>query len=195
MPSSSPLRPKPFLTVVAAVVCHIAFLLAPDVQGIAWILILYGVAILTLYMIRTWLAGGTTDADESVRLRCLVAGALADALVFVGAGYSTSIEPGVIKLGGVLPLGWSCAILALLDELIRVHGQNRGIPNSSNLDRAQVERWVVLAIGTVIAMGERLLGQEPNGLKYILTALLVYAAYTCWRRYRAAMRHLATAKD
>jgi phosphatidylglycerophosphate synthase len=34
---------------------------------------------------------------------------IADVLILIGAGYSTNVEPGVIKLFGELPLGWSCA--------------------------------------------------------------------------------------
>ena len=190
MASSS--TPKPFLAVIAVLVAHAAFLLAPDMAGLAWILLLHGVAILTLFMIYTCLKGGTVHGDERVRLRCLVAGALADTLLLVGAGYSTSVEPGVIKLGGVLPLGWSCALLALMDELLRVYAQRR---DASTVDRTQGERWLVLGIGAAIAMTERLISQEPSGLKGVLTALLFYGLFTCWRRYRQIMQQPVMTKE
>lgn len=192
--SSVPPSPKPFQAIVAAVVAHIAFLQAPDVVEPLWILLLYGVAILTLFMVRTWLRGGQAVENAPLRFRCVVAGAVADVLLFVGAGYCTSIEPGVIKLGGVLPLGWTIAALVLIDELIRT-SQSQPQGTSAAADRAQSERWLILAIGTLIAMVEQLLGEEPRGLKGILTALFFYSAYTCWRRYRRALRTEVVPKD
>lgn len=187
--------PKPFLAIVAAVVGHIAFLQAPEMAEALWIVLLYGVAGLTLLMVRAWLRVEPEGGDSQMRLRCLVGGAVADVLLFVGAGYCTLVEPGVIKLGDVLPLGWTCAALVLLDELIRVYqgSQNGGVTATD--DRAQAERWLLLAIGTWIALAERLMGVEPRGLKGVLTVLLFYSAFTCWRRYRRALRIPAGPKE
>lgn len=41
---------------------------------------------------------------------------VAETLVFVGLGYCTKEIPGVVKLGGVVPMGWVCAALALIAE-------------------------------------------------------------------------------
>lgn len=186
-----PSSPKPFLAVVAALVAHVAYLLAPDVQEPLWIILLYGVAAVTVLMAMAWLRGGGEIGNGRLRLRSVVAGGFVDVLLFVGAGYCTSVEPGVIKLGGVLPLGWSCAALVLIDGLIQVFSSTTGKVADSPLNLAQGQRWLVLAIGTAIALAERLMGEEPRGLKGMLTAMLFYSAYTCWRRYRATVQRLA----
>jgi hypothetical protein len=49
-----------------------------------------------------------------------MAARLAEALIFVGYGYCTKEGPGVIKLGGVIPMGWTCAVMALLAEHLAV---------------------------------------------------------------------------
>ncbi len=154
---------------------------------------LYGAALVNVLLVKAWLTTGVEEAGEKMQLQVLLVGSVAEAFLFVGAGYCTSIEPGVIKLGGVLPLGWSCAVLALIDALLRRFSMGRLPP--SMLDRAQAERWFLLALGTLIALGERLLHQEPFGLKGMLTVVMGYTVFTCWRRYRQTCRLLGSAKD
>jgi hypothetical protein len=61
--------------------------------------------------------GALSRQERIIKAVCLV-------LIYVGAGYCTLEEPGVIKAFGV-PLGWTCAALLVLNayaaELQRKH--------------------------------------------------------------------------
>ena len=57
---------------------------------------------------------GLERNDGSVGQR--MAARLAETLVYVGLGYCTNEGPGVVKFHGVVPMGWTCAVVALLNE-------------------------------------------------------------------------------
>jgi hypothetical protein len=185
--------PRPNLAFFSALIALVAYLLAPDVKEVALICALYGAAVVNVLLVRAWLTAGSGEGDRKTQLNVLLVGGLAEALLFVGAGYCTSVEPGVIKLGGVLPLGWSCAVLALIDGSLGLFAVGQG--SAVMPVQAQAERWLLLAIGTLIALGERVLHQEPVGLKGILTAVLGYTVFTIWRRYRQISTVLDSRKD
>ena len=146
---------------------------------------------------RAWIASfleanlrGSEDVDIDTVERVFASGEHP----FTSMTLEEAREPLRAFLGGVLPLGWTIAALVLIDELIRTsQSLPQGTPAA--VDCAQSERWLILAIGTLIAMVEQLLGEEPRGLKGILTALFFYSAYTCWRRYRRALRTEVAPKD
>lgn len=115
---------------------------------------------------------------------------LADVLILVGAGYSTNVAPGVIKLFDILPLGWSCAVLAMGTAYIRVLGGTLTGTQSFMGPMAKQHRMALLTLGCLIALAERLVGREPIAIKGMLIAIFVGAIYTCIRRLQAISRQL-----
>lgn len=108
---------------------------------------------------------------------------LADVLILVGAGYCTAVPPGVIKLFGVLPLGWSCAILAMGTAYLRLLQGTLTGRQSFIGPMAKQHRMAVLTAGCVIAIAETSLGMgEIRGIKYALIVIFLGAIATCWRR-------------
>jgi len=80
------------LTCVLAAIAHYAFLQAPDYSSR-----------LCLRGRRRLLRVASRGADSVESIGKTMARSLAVVLVFVGAGYSTPVEPGVIKLFGETP--------------------------------------------------------------------------------------------
>lgn len=115
---------------------------------------------------------------------------LADVLILVGAGYSTQVEPGVIKLFDSLPLGWTCAVLAMGTAYVRLLQGTLTGEQSFIGPMAKQHRMAVLTGGTLLAIAEQMLrSRHPadEGVTGIWLALVVIAlgsAFTCIRRLR-----------
>jgi len=180
------------LAVIAALVAHVAFLQAPDFVGVA-LIGLHLVAMINVLLAWAWLRDWERLSDAMLRLRCSFADGLTSVFVLVGAGYSTNVEPGVIKLGGVLPLGWSCAVVVLLELMLRVHGLGKSWPSS--LQRLSSLRAVLVVVGMAGMLMARLIGTEPNSLLIMLTFLLVLGLYGCWKRLCWLTHTEVTEKD
>lgn len=121
--------------------------------------------------IRCRLSGNMPAKVEFIACVC-------ETLLFVGAGYCTNIPPGVVKLAGVLPLGWSCAVVVMWTEFLRaLAGRPKEGPFTSG-----AERLVILGIGTVSAMIERWMGREPLSFHVALTVILIVALVSCMKR-------------
>ena len=116
------------LSVFFAAGSMVCFLIAPDMKSpltvvLAWLGAAAG--------IQLWLVCNLRDGMVAVEggKRSAVGGLynevpdrIADVLILVGAGFATNVEPGVVKLFSVLPLGWSCAVAALWTAYIRSIG-------------------------------------------------------------------------
>lgn len=119
--------PRPVIALIAAIIAHVAFLMAPDPETLGIKVAWYAAAILGTVMV-AWLLLHRlqTCKDQRPHMPAEIVARICETLIFIGAGYSTIIPPGVIKLGGVLPLGWSCAVMALLLEYSGMLGLARG---------------------------------------------------------------------
>lgn len=116
---------------------------------------------------------------------------LADVLILVGAGYSSAVPPGVIKLFDVLPLGWSCAVLALGTAYLRVLQGSLTGKQSFIGPMAKQHRMAVLTAGTLLAIVEGgFHSGESWSLKLSLTAIFFGAILTCSRRLTLIAREL-----
>lgn len=115
---------------------------------------------------------------------------VADVLILVGAGYSTRVEPGVIKLFEVLPLGWSCAVLAMATAYVRLLQGTLVGQQSFMGPMAKQHRMAVLTVGTLIALGESLFNREPVAIYWALTIILVGSALTFFRRLNLIVQGL-----
>lgn len=115
---------------------------------------------------------------------------LADVFILVGAGYSTAVEPGVLKLWDALPLGWSCAVLAMATAYVRLLQGTLTGQQSFMGPMAKQHRMAVLTLGTLIALGERLAGREPVAVKWALIVILFGAAFTFVRRLGLIVTYL-----
>ncbi|MDZ4289330.1 MAG: CDP-alcohol phosphatidyltransferase family protein [Prosthecobacter sp.] len=116
---------------------------------------------------------------------------LADVLILVGAGYSTAVEPGVIKLFDILPLGWSCAVLALGTAYLRVLQGTLTGKQSFIGPMAKQHRMAVLTLGTLLAILETWLHPgENHALKLALILIFLGAILTCLRRLNLIIREL-----
>ncbi len=120
---------------------------------------------------------------------------VADVLILVGAGYSTNVEPGVIKLFGELPLGWACAVLAMGTAYIRLlQGALTG-QQSFMGPMAKQHRMAVLTLGTLIACVEQwfrveIAGADVHCIKLALIVIFFGAVVTCLRRLSLTARLL-----
>jgi phosphatidylglycerophosphate synthase len=112
---------------------------------------------------------------------------VADVLILVGAGYSTNVEPGVIKMFGELPLGWACAVLAMGTAYLRLLQGTLTGQQSFMGPMAKQHRMAVLTLGTLLAAGQQLFyaevaGPQIQGLLFALVVIFVGAIVTCLRR-------------
>jgi phosphatidylglycerophosphate synthase len=116
---------------------------------------------------------------------------VADVLILVGAGYSSAVEPGVIKLFGVLPLGWSCAVLAVGTAYLRLLQGTLTGKQSFTGPMAKQHRMAVLTAGTLLAAVEVFMRSgEMWSLKAALIVIFFGALITCWRRLRLIVEEL-----
>lgn len=107
---------------------------------------------------------------------------VADVLILAGAGYSTRMDPGVIKLFETLPLGWTCAILAMATAYVRLLQGTLTGQQSFMGPMAKQHRMAVLTLGCVVALGESLAGREPTAIYWALVVILIGASWTFIRR-------------
>jgi phosphatidylglycerophosphate synthase len=187
-------------SIVFAAIAHVLYLMAPDFaapweQSLAW---MGAAACIQLRLICNLL-------DGMVAVECGKASVtgpifneapdrLADVLFFVGAGYSSAVAPGVIKLFGILPLGWSCAVLAIGTAYLRVLQGTLTGRQSFTGPMAKQHRMAVLTAGTVIAAVEIWFRRgEMWGLKAALIVIFLGAILTCWRRLSLIARELRSA--
>jgi phosphatidylglycerophosphate synthase len=116
---------------------------------------------------------------------------LADVLILVGAGYSTTVAPGVIKLFDILPLGWSCAVLAVGTAYLRLLQGTLTGQQSFTGPMAKQHRMAVLTLGCLLAIGETWIGvHEIHSLKLALIVIFFGAIVTCWRRLALIVQQL-----
>ena len=121
---------------------------------------------------------------------------VADVLILVGAGYSGAGDPGVVKLLGVLPLGWSCAIVALGTAYIRLLGASLTGKHDFRGPMAKQHRMAVLCAGLLIEMVQHLMGSGRFGVTLALTVIFFGGLWTCWRRLAGIARDVvASAKS
>ena len=111
---------------------------------------------------------------------------IADVLILVGAGYATSVEPGVVKLFGVLPLGWSCAVAAVWTAYIRSIGAELTGKHFFVGPMAKPHRMAMLTGGCVMCLIASLIpGWNAHlVMEVVLTLILAGSLFTCWRRLR-----------
>lgn len=178
-----------------AVVAHLSLMYAPDAT-VPWIMAAgYGTALLSVVLVLKLLHLRLHKGeDQRPLIGPEIAARACDVLLFVGAGYSTHIEPGVIKLFGVLPLGWSCAIAALLLEYIGALGLARGLDCRHSWAWAGgSSRLVMLAVGSLSQAAVNLLRyRADNDASQMETFLLLILVFCLFDGVRSA-RSLAAA--
>lgn len=188
------------LSIAFAAVAMACFLFAPAVKSTAGIAGVYlgAVAGIQLRLLCNLLDG--MIAVEHGRKSPLgglfneVPDRIADVLILVGAGYSTSVEPGVVKLFDVLPLGWSCAVVSLWTAYIRSLGAELVARHFFTGPMAKPHRMAALTVGALLVMGARLMSADPavphQLMVAVLTVILAGSLLTCWRRLRLISRAL-----
>lgn len=124
---------------------------------------------------------------------------IADVLILVGAGYSTNVEPGVIKLWGELPLGWACAVLAMGTAYVRLLQGTLTGRQSFMGPMAKQHRMAVLTLGTLAGAGvqmfeSQIAAPEIDFLKISLIVIFLGSAFTCFRRLALTVRELREQK-
>ena len=141
--------PNPLLAFLAAVLAHIAYLQAPDAIGhvatsVWYVLVLTGVVYFFWFVLYLDLGRFGHPVARVISQGLVMVGLV---LILVGAGYSTNVEPTVLKLAGVLPLGWSCSVIVLLKEQARMLAQkeaHRRTPRKLNWSMG------VLVVATIV---------------------------------------------
>ncbi len=109
---------------------------------------------------------------------------IADTLIFVGAGYATSVEPGVIKLFDMLPLGWSCAVVALICAYIRSLGAELTGRQFFLGPQAKQHRMFVLTLGCLTCIVALFVkgGGTHQIMLGVLSVIFFGTIITCGRR-------------
>lgn len=180
------------LSVVFAAGAHVLFLIAPDMTTpptiiLAW---LGAAACIQLRLVCNLLDGMVAvEGGKGSPVGGLyneVPDRIADVLILVGAGYATNVPPGVVKLGGVLPLGWSCAVAALWTAYIRSIGAELTGKHFFVGPMAKQHRMAVLTVTCFIAAATSVYpaGNAHRVLEVMLTVILAGSLITCWRRLR-----------
>lgn len=180
------------MSVVFAAGSHVCFLIAPDMTTPAAIVLAWlGAAACIQLRLVCNLLDGMVAVEGGKRspvggLYNEVPDRIADVLILVGAGYATNVEPAVVKLCGVLPLGWSCAVAALWTAYIRSIGAELTGKHFFIGPMAKQQRMAALTVTCLLAGVASLV---PGGNPYLileimLTVILVGSLFTCWRRLR-----------
>ena len=115
---------------------------------------------------------------------------VADVFILVGAGYSTRVDPGVIKLFDTLPLGWSCAILAMATAYVRLLQGTLTGKQSFMGPMAKQHRMAVLTLGALVALVESLYGREPTAIYWALVIIFAGSIFTFSRRLNLIVQNL-----
>ncbi len=121
---------------------------------------------------------------------------VADVLILVGAGYSTNVDPGVLKLCDALPLGWACAVLAMGTAYLRLLQGTLTGKQSFMGPMAKQHRMAVLTFGTLVAVAEQfwrtttVADANIDGIKLALIVIFAGAIITCIRRLLLTVRQL-----
>ena len=103
---------------------------------------------------------------------------VADALFLIAAGY------GALRAGAAWgePLGWLCAVLAVLTAYVRELGRGLGQPADFSGPGAKPQRMAILTVASLIAAAETLWGWHGQSLAAALALIAALAAITAVRR-------------
>jgi phosphatidylglycerophosphate synthase len=183
-----------------ALLSLVCFLLAPDAKSTVASVLLYlgAIAGIQLRLLCNLLDGmvavehGKKSATGGLFNE--VPDRVADVLILVGAGYSTAVEPGVVKLFDALPLGWSCAVVAVWTAYIRSLGAELTGRQFFMGPMAKPHRMFWLTTGCVAVILSRLTGYGDAHMILVvtLTWILAGSLVTCVRRLLAITRELET---
>ncbi len=179
------------LSVIFAAGALVLFLLAPDFKSKAGGILAYlgAAACIQLRLLANLLDGlVAVECGKKSPLGGLwneVPDRIADVLILVGAGYSTSIEPGVVKLFDALPLGWCCAVAALWTAYIRSIGAELAGRHFFCGPMAKPHRMAALTLGCIAAAVFIAAGKNPHPVLLVtLAVILFFSLVTCWLRLR-----------
>jgi phosphatidylglycerophosphate synthase len=195
---STGIRPNSIsvLSVLFAALAMAAYLLAPDMAtssscALCW---LAAAACIQLRLLCNLLDGMVAveggRASPTGPLFNEAPDRLADVFILVGAGYSTHVEPGVIKLFDSLPLGWTCAVLAMGTAYIRLLQGTLTGEQSFIGPMAKQHRMAVMTGGTLLAAAEQMLrsshpaDEHVSGIWLALVVIALGSTFTCIRRLR-----------
>lgn len=179
------------------------FLVAPDmktpaVRALAWL----GAAACIQLRLLCNLLDGMIAVEHDKRspaggLFNEVPDRIADVFILIGAGYSTQVEPGVIKLFGILPLGWSCAVVALWTAYVRSIGAELTGRQYFAGPMAKQHRMFVLTVGCGLAAAAVFVRESAahHAMLGVLTVILFGGLITCWRRLRLIGKELAKQRN
>jgi phosphatidylglycerophosphate synthase len=178
------------LSILVAAGAMVCFLIAPDMKSpvtivLAWLGAAAGIQLrLLCNMLDGMVAVECGKKSPLGGLFNEVPDRIADVLILVGAGYATSVEPGVVKLFGVLPLGWSCAVAAVWTAYIRSIGAELTGKHFFVGPMAKPHRMAALTTGCFMALMSSLMqGGNPHlVMEAVLTVILAGSLFTCWRR-------------
>ncbi len=193
------------LSMVCAMGAMACFWIAPDMKSVAGASLLWigAAACIQLRLVCNLMdgmvavEGGKASATGPIYNEA--PDRVADVLILVGAGYSTNVEPGVIKLFSELPLGWACAVLAMGTAYLRLLQGTLTGKQSFMGPMAKQHRMAVLTIGTLTAAAEQfwrvtqVADANIHGIKIALIVILVGAIITCIRRLLLTVRQLHSA--
>lgn len=103
---------------------------------------------------------------------------IADIVLLVAAGYAAAQMIGK----GVVPLGWTAALLAVLTAYIRALGQALGFAADFRGPMAKPHRMAALTLACLVAAAEPLWRWNGQTLAIGLSVIILGTAVTCIRR-------------
>ncbi|MGZ8370176.1 MAG: CDP-alcohol phosphatidyltransferase family protein, partial [Caulobacteraceae bacterium] len=109
----------------------------------------------------------------------------ADAMFLVGAGYGAALA----GISWAAPVGWLCAVLAVLTAYVRELGRSLGFAADFSGPMAKPHRMALLTAACAVSAAENLWGWHGMTLAYALVLMAAGTALTAARR----TAHLAAA--
>jgi phosphatidylglycerophosphate synthase len=103
---------------------------------------------------------------------------IADVVILVGAGFSVPQVPGVVALG------WTAAVMALLTAYVRILGGTFGLPQQFIGPMAKQHRMFTVTMAAVAAAVEVALGWPPRMMVCGLAVVAIGSLVTVVRRTR-----------
>jgi len=169
------------MSVVFALIGGALLLFVPKLDHVAQIVCLVGVAACVLARLLCNMFDGMIAVEYGKQSK--VGGVfnelpdrIADMIFLVPAGYAAQFG----QLG--IEIGWLAALLAVLTAYIRAFAVSLGLKNDFCGPMAKPHRMFVLAISSLVAVGEVAMGLMPKVIFYGLCIIVLGSIVTCVRR-------------
>lgn len=179
------------MSVLCAALAGACLLMLPQYGG--WILPMLAAVFIQLRLLCNLLDGMVAieggKSTPSGELYNDIPDRIADALIFVAAGYSISVVDWAVSLG------WFCGLMAVFTAYVRVLTTSIGAPTDFRGPMAKQHRMALMTGACILAAIEPLVWSQGYALLSGLIIIGVGCCLTVWNRTKAAYRYLERQGD